>query len=64
MSVENPRIKKIREVITTLENLRDRLLEEGQGPFMSDSLFKEIDRLHKLLLEEMRKGSSEPPGKK
>ena len=63
MNTENPKIEKIREIISVLEDLRDRLLKEGQGPFMSDSLFEEIDRLYGWILEEMGMSGSEPPRK-
>ena len=38
--------QKLLETINLLERVRDRLLEDGQGPFMSDDIFDRIDSLY------------------
>ena len=38
--------QKLLETITLLEQVRDQLLEDDQGPFMSDDIFDRIDSLY------------------
>ena len=46
-------IEKLRDTIGMLERVRDRLLDDGQGPFMSDDIFNTIDSLYNDLLNIM-----------
>ena len=48
-------IRKLRDTIEMLEHVRDRLLDDGQGPFMSDDIFNRIDSLYNDLLRIMNK---------
>ena len=43
-------VEKIQETIEMLERVRDKLLAAGQGPFMSNELFDQIDSLYSKLI--------------
>lgn len=39
-------VKKLEDTIEMLERVRDQLLKDGQGPFISDDIFDRIDSLY------------------
>ena len=43
---KSEQVQKLIDTINMLERVRDRLLKDGQGPFMSDDIFDRIDSLY------------------
>ena len=43
---KSEQIQRLLDTINMLERVRDRLLDYGQGPFMSDDIFNRIDSLY------------------
>ena len=52
MPLNHQRIEKLNEIIKILEKVRDEHLRENGGHVLGDALSTEIDRLHRLLLDE------------
>lgn len=51
MSTSNPKVDRIVDTIRMLENVRDKILAGGGGPYISDDIFDTIDRLYGELLK-------------